>query len=288
MPASRVCDSWTMVSVAELATDWQADPAALLVIAVAGTAWWLLVRRHPRWPRHRTVLFTAALAVGMVATQSGIATHESGSFTAHVVQHVLLGMAVPMLVASSAPLTLVLQAADPSTRAVVRRCLRHPVAGVLARPMVGFVAFGTSLVAVTFTEVLELSARNDVLHLLLHAHLTLVGALFVWPLVGVDPVPGRPGHGARLLVTLAAVPFHAFVGTALLGADGPVLEVYSSMTDQRVAAGLLWVSGELMTVVVAAVVFRSWYVTEQRAGRRADRRADALASATRTARPSRP
>ena len=42
------------------------------------------------------------------------------------------------------------------------------------------------------------------------------GALFMWPLVGVDPIPGRVPFGARILTVMAAVPFHAFLGLALI------------------------------------------------------------------------
>ena len=96
----------------------------------------------------------------------------------------------------------------------------------------------------------------------------------MWPLVGVDPVPSRPCHPARLLLVLAAVPFHAFVGVALLGASSPVFDAYPSLADQRRAAGLLWGVGELLTLAVAAVVFHSWYRADLRAAARADRRAD--------------
>ena len=152
-------------------------------------------------------------------------------------QHLLLGMVAPVLAALAAPLTLVLQTADPATRTVVRRALRHPVASVVSRPLVGFVVFGASVVAVTFSPVLDVAARNDGVHLLLHAHLFLAGALFAWPIVGVVPVPSRPGHGARLLLVLASVPFHAFVGVALLSASEPLFEAYPSLDDQRRAAG---------------------------------------------------
>lgn len=213
-----------------------------------------------------------AVVAAVVATQSGVATHDTDSLTAHVVQHVLLGMAVPLFAALSAPVTLVLQAADDRTRAVVRRALRHRVAVALSRPLVGFVVFGASIVAVTFSPLLDVAARSDLVHLGVHVHLVAVGALFAWPLVGADPVPSRPGHGARMLLVLAAVPFHAFVGVALLGADEPVFEAYPSLTDQRTAAGLLWGAGELLTLAVAGVVFVDWYRAELRAGARADRR----------------
>ena len=217
-----------------------------------------------------------ALLMALVATQSGMATHDTTSFTAHASQHVVLGMVVPLLAAVAAPITLVLQAADHRTRAVVRRALHHPATSVLGHPLVGFAVFGVSIVVLTFTPLLDLSARNDLVHLIVHVHLVVAGSLFAWPLVSPDPVPGRPGHGARLLLVLAAVPFHAFVGMALLTSSTPVLDAYPSLDDQRIAAGVLWGAGELLTVATAAIVFHGWYRAEQRAGARADRLADAI------------
>lgn len=263
-------------SAFQLAGDWTLDPAAALVIATLGSTWWSLVRRHRSWPRTRVLAGAGALAVAVVATQSGIATHDTSSLTAHVLQHVLLGMALPILAALAAPVTLVLQAADPATRAVVRRVLRHPATAVVSRPVVGFLVFGSSVVVLTFSPLLDVAARNDVVHVLVHAHLVVSGSLFAWPVVGADPVPSRPGHGARLLLVLASVPFHAFVGVALLAAPAPLFDAYPSLPDQRRAAGMLWAAGEVLTLAAAVVVFRSWYAADRRAAARADRRAAAV------------
>ncbi|WP_436792774.1 cytochrome c oxidase assembly protein [Actinospongicola halichondriae] len=265
--------AWEIIDISypDLVRDWTFDPAAALVIVVLAATWLLLVRRHPGWARTRTIAAVGALAAAVVATQSGVATHDTDSLTAHVLQHVLLGMLLPLLVALAAPVTLVLQSAHPSTRRVVRRWLRHPLVAVISHPLVGFVAFAASLVVLTFSPLLDVAARSDGVHLLVHVHLVLVGALFVWPLVGVDPMPERPGHGARLLIVFASVPFHAFVGVALLSATTTMFDAYPSLDDQRRAAGLLWGAGELFTLAVAAVVFVDWFRAEQRAGRRHDR-----------------
>lgn len=244
----------------------------MLTIVVLAGIWSVLVRRHPRWPARRTFAAIGAFGAAVLATQSGIATHDTDSLTAHVLQHVLLGMVVPVLTALAAPVTLVLQAADHPTRRVVRLALRHPVARFLGNPLVGFVAFAASLTALTFSPLLDLAADDDAVHLLVHVHLVLVGCLFVWPLVGVDPMPHRPGHGARLLILFASVPFHAFVGVALLSAGTTLFDAYPSLDDQRRAAGLLWGAGELFTLAVAAVVFVDWYRSDLRAGERFDRR----------------
>jgi putative copper resistance protein D len=104
-----------------------------------------------------------------------------------------------------------------------------------------------------------------------HAHIVIVGCLFLWPLVAVDALPRRLPHPLRLVALLAAVPFHAFLGIALLGATAPMApDVYPSLADQHAAAGLLWTSGELLTVVATGIVFAQWYRADQRAGRRAD------------------
>jgi cytochrome c oxidase assembly factor CtaG len=63
-----------------------------------------------------------------------------------------------------------------------------------------------------------------------------------------------------------AVPFHAFVGMALISSRSPVApEAYPLLWDQRLAAGLFWAAGEVFTVVAVAIVVRQWWTAEQRA-----------------------
>jgi putative copper resistance protein D len=134
--------------------------------------------------------------------------------------------------------------------------------------------FGGGLVALYLTPLLDLSARHDAVHLAVHAHVVASGALFLGVLVGLDPLPRRPPPGARLLALLVAVPFHAVIGLALLSAGEPVApDAYPLLSDQRTAAGLFWGTGELFTLVVAAIVMRQWWVGEQRAAAREDHRA---------------
>ena len=101
----------------------------------------------------------------------------------------------------------------------------------------------------------------------------MIGCLFLWPLVGIDVTPRPLPHGARLLAVLVAVPFHAFLGVALLSTTAPLApSVYPSLDDQHAAAGILWASGELLTLVIAAIVFAQWWAAEQRESVRLDRR----------------
>jgi len=260
-------------SAGDLAFRWLVDPAALAAVVGVGVLYargvGRLAARGRRWSPWRSAALAGALAVGIVATQSGIARYEDDRLWVHMVQHTLLGLALPLLIVLAAPLTLALQTGGPGTRLSLRRVLRSRPVHVLTRPVVAWCLFGGGLVAIYLTPLLELSVRNDVVHVLVHAHVVVAGSLFLAVLVGVDPLPGRPPYGARLLALLVAVPFHAVVGLALLSARSPVApDVYPSLSDQRTAAGLFWGTGELFTLAVAAVVVRQWWVAEQRASAR--------------------
>jgi cytochrome c oxidase assembly factor CtaG len=265
-------------SAGDLAFGWELDPAALLLAVVAGALYAVGVRRLAgrgrRWSAARSAAMAGALAIAVVATQSGIGRYEADRLWVHMVQHALLGMVVPLLVVLSAPLTLALQSARPATRRSLRAALHSRPAHVLSHPVVAWCLFGGGLVVIYLTPLLDVAARNEAVHLLVHAHVVVSGTLFLAVLVGVDPLPSRPPFGARLLALLAAVPFHAVVGLALLSAGSPVApDTYPRLSDQRTAAGLFWGVGELFTVAVAAVIVRQWWVGEQRAEAR-EARAD--------------
>ena len=53
----------------------------------------------------------------------------------------------------------------------------------------------------------------------MHLHLVVVGSLFFWPIVGVDPLPGRVGYPFRMLLVVLTLPFHAFLGVTIMGQE---------------------------------------------------------------------
>jgi putative membrane protein len=253
--------------------------------AVTAGAYATGVRRLARHGRSWRIGRTAA-ATGAVVAISIAGVVPDRTFTGHMVEHVLVGMVAPVLLALAAPLTLALQTSSPTVRSVLRRALRSWPVTALSRPVVGFVLFGTTTVALYLTPLLELTARSNPSHALLHVHLLAVGCLFVWPLVGTDPSPRPIPPGARLLVVLLAVPFHAFLGLALLSASHPAApDAYPDLADQHRAAGLLWVAGELMTLTVATIVWRAWFETDRREAIRLDRRLSAVVADARSVGP---
>ena len=147
--------------------------------------------------------------------------------------------------------------------------------------------FGGTLFALYLSPLLEWSLRNNLLHVTLHLHFLLAGSLFFWAAVGLDPMRRRLSHPARLLFVLLAVPFHAFLGLAVLSSSKVIGgDMYrkarpwgaSPLADQRTGAAILWAVGDLFGLVAGAVVVVQWIRYDARRQAREDQRLDAEAA----------
>jgi len=275
-----------------LVTDWSLDVAFPFVVVLTA-AYVIGVRRlyaHGRsWPATRTAAFLSGLVVVLVATESGVAAYDRVLFSLHVVQHILLGMVAPLLLVLGAPITLALQAGSRGSQRRILRVLRSAPARVLTHPLTAWLLFGTSIVTLYFTPLYELSLRNGWFHLATHAYFVLVGCLFLAHVVGLDPIPHALGYGARLLYVVVLLPFHTFVGVALLTMNTVIASDWYDhvdrawgarpLADQRTGAGLLWIAGELFGLLCIGIVVYQWMSAEERAAARHDRRLDARAGA---------
>jgi putative copper resistance protein D len=124
---------------------------------------------------------------------------------------------------------------------------------------------------------------------LVHVHFVATGCLFFWPLLGLDPLPGRWPYPGRALLMLLSTPFHAVLGltimqsTELIGGDWyPSLHLTwaDPHADQVLGGGILWAGGELVSVTMLAVLVVQWMRDADREGRRVDRRLDLDRAAT--------
>jgi putative membrane protein len=273
--------------VAELFSSWSLAPAPALLVATGGALYFIgverLRHRGRSWSPARSGCFAAGLVVLVVATQSFVAS-DPGRFDIHVVEHVLLGMAGPFLLALGAPVTLALQASSRRTQTRLLQVLHSPPVRGLSHPLVVGFLFGFTLFALYFTPLYGLSVRNVFVHEAVHAHFFLVGSLFFWITVGLDPVAWRIPYGARLALVLLTVPIHAFLGLALLSTTHPldphaVGAITTIVDTQHRGAAIMWVIGDLVGLAAGGVVLAQWMRHEERRGARIDRELDAAADA---------
>ena len=278
-----------------LLTGWELAPVPLVLTVWAAGLYLVgvrsLHRRGDAWPVGRTVMF---VGVGMgsfyVATSSGLAAYDTTLLSVHMVQHMVLSMLVPLALALGAPVTLALRTLPRSPRRWLLVVLHSRVAKVLSFPPLTLALYIVSPWALYFSGWYEATLSHVWLHELMHVHLVVVGTLFFWPIVGVDPVPGRVGYPFRMVLVVLTLPFHAFLGVtimgqvSLLGGDHyPSLRgqpgygwLPDPLDDQHLAGGLLWSSGDLVGLLLFGVLFVQWVRSSMKEAAREDRRLDLL------------
>ena len=275
-------------------TTWRVDPLWLAVVVfLAALYLWAFVqvrRRGDSWSVLRSLSWLIGLAVLFYVTSGGVAVYGLVLFSAHMVEHMMLTMVVPIFLVLGAPVTLVLKALEPrqdgtrGPREWILALVHSPFSKIVTHPIVAGVNFAASIVIFYFTPLFGFTLQYHVGHVFMITHFLITGYLFMLVLIGIDPIPYRPGHMMRLILLLATMVYHAFVGVALMGSD-TLLQAWwfanmgrdwgrSPIEDQQFGGALMWGIGEFPTVVVAVVVAIMWAIEGKKENRRVDRQAD--------------
>jgi cytochrome c oxidase assembly factor CtaG len=240
--------------------------------------------RGDHWPVLRTVLFIGPGLGGIAAvTVSGLHAYDTALLSVHMVQHMVLSMIAPIFLALGAPVTLALRTLPLAARRRLLAVVHSRPARVVTFPLVAFAIFVVNPFVLYFTDLYRLTLENTFAHEVVHAHFILTGCLFFWPLVGLDPLPGRWAYPARALLMVLSVPFHTVLGltimqsTTLFGGDwypSLGLDWADPWDDQKVAGGILWAGGEFVSITMLAVLVVQWVRQSEREARRVDRELD--------------
>ncbi|MFB7409873.1 cytochrome c oxidase assembly protein [Streptomyces sp. NPDC056202] len=248
-----------------------------------------LRRRGDAWPVSRTVFFTVGVLTIALVMCTKLNDYGMVMFSVHMVQHMVISMLSPILLLLGAPVTLALRAlpvagrGSTGPRELLLKLLHSRYMKVITHPGFTIPMFIASLYALYFTPLFDFLMSSKPGHIGMMVHFLMVGVVFFWPIMGVDPGPHRPGYVMRMLELFAGMPFHAFFGIALMMASEPMVKAYENppaslgidaLTDQNAAGGIAWAFSEIPSVLVLIALVYQWYHSEQRQAVRQDRAAD--------------
>ncbi|MFD4422226.1 cytochrome c oxidase assembly protein [Agromyces sp. NPDC058484] len=273
-------------------TEWSPDLIWLLACGF-GIFFYLagvlrLRRRGDHWPAYRVVLWVAGLLLLAFVTNGGVSVYEQYLFSAHMLGHMVLTMAVPVLLVPGAPVTLASRAIRPRKdgsrggREWILLAVHSRFASIIANPIVAAVLFAGSLWVFYYSPLFRWTMVDHIGHEWMIVHFLITGYLFVQSLIGIDPVPFRLPYAFRLLLLLGTMAFHAFFGLAIMSGTGLLLaDWYGAMgwgtdalADQQLGGGIAWSIGEIPTVALAITVAVQWARSDEKESRRRDRHAD--------------
>lgn len=282
-------------NILRLLFDWRFDyllgTAAIVMAAMYLVGVRRLRKRGDAWPPGRTWAWLIGCSVILLATSSGLGRYAETQFSIHMIAHMLLGMLAPILLVLGAPVTLALRALPvagrnnpPGLREAIVATVHGRVARFLTHPLVVLPLFTGSFYAIYFTSLFSVMIQSHLGHLVMSVHFMVVGYIYFWVIIGIDPGPRRVQPIVKLGVLLAALPFHAFFGLALMNSHTLLASNYyrdlalpwvtDLVGDQRLGGAIAWGATELPIIIVLIALLSQWAKADDRENRRVDRHKD--------------
>lgn len=258
-------------------------PHRLSLLALLAAGYAVLYRRATRIPRLRLrgIAFAGGLVALWLAMLSPIEQFGNELLWVNFTGFFLLTMvAAPLLVLAS-PLTLAFRVAGPEGRRRLRAMYRGFPVTWLTFPPVAWLLFAVVTYLWQFSSLTGLAAQHWAVRDLQLASLLLVGVVFWYPALAVDPVRWRMGYPLRGLYVLLEMTHKALFGGMFLSMQTPFHSYFvenvpawgpTAMNDQRLGILILWVGGNLVFVAVLAAIAVGWVRFDARNSRRIDRR----------------
>ena len=247
----------------------------------------VLKNRGDSWPVARTASWLLGMALLIFTTSGSLNAYQEYLFSVHMIAHMSLTMAIPVLLVPGAPVTLLMRAVQKRSdeskgvREWVLWAVHTKPAMFIAHPGFAAVNFAASLVIFYFTPIFDWATREHIGHQWMIVHFLITGYLFVQSLIGIDPGPARVSYPFRLVTLIAVMAFHAFFGVALMTGSGLLLPDWfgamgrtwglSPLEDQQQGGAIAWGIGELPTIALAIIVSWQWFKSDRRDSVRLDR-----------------
>jgi cytochrome c oxidase assembly factor CtaG len=250
---------------------WSLDPS-LVYVGLAAGLYVVGSRGRYRPQPLQALAFFASLLVIVIALCSPIDYYADELFWVHMVQHILLLSVAPPLLLLGKPWPRMWRALPLAPRTKAARAIAHSgwVAPLraLARPVPAWILFNLTFLGWHLPAAYDLTLTSGTIHALEHAMFFFTGLLF-WARV-IDPGPLRPRLvwpariayaastmvvGWVLAIALVLEP-HAIYGhyAALATRPGGI----SALTDQQLAAGVMWVPGSIAYTITFIIGFYRW------------------------------
>jgi cytochrome c oxidase assembly factor CtaG len=233
----------------------------LVFCVVAAGLYALGARGRRRWLRE--ACFYAGIAVLFVVLEPPFDDWADRWLSAHMSQHIVLMTIVPPLLVYGRPwprmwMPFPLQA----RRAVGGGLSRSPAfrrgARALTRPWVALALQSAAIAAWHVPQLYDAAVRNEGVHLLEHICFFAPALVFWGALLEAPPVRARADDLHRAVYFTAALVPGWILAIVLAFATVPVYDAYPSLTDQQLAAGVMWVPGSLAYSIAAVVAFYRW------------------------------
>ncbi len=261
---------------------WQLTPdiviPTLLVLAVYGTGLWRRRSSAHDGRRIQAPAFIAGVGLVFLALQSPIDPIAERLFSMHQLQHMLLRIVGPMLIAWSQP-GAILVAGLPrvaKTRLLAPLLSNSAFQGTfrfLGNSIVVTVLFIASLVVWEIPSLHDAALLDDRLHYLMHVTMLAAGLLFWARIFDARPAPKGIRYGVRLMMLWIVILAGIVLGTVTTLKPMVLYHAYDlhgrlfgvpALADEQLGGVLIWIPSSMMCLIAILLVVHAFGQYETR------------------------
>jgi putative membrane protein len=180
-------------------------------------------------------------------------------FSAHMIQHLLLTLAMPPLLLAGTPGWML--------RPVLSNRYVAPIARFFTRAPIAFVTFNLVIAAWHLPVFYNIAMANHNIHIVEHLMFMVAAVLMWWPLLSQLPelprlaYPGQMLYSFLMSIPMSIVAIYIAMSDHVLYpayAAAPRVMSLSPLEDQMLGALIMWIPGGLIFYIIMSVVFFKW------------------------------
>jgi putative membrane protein len=246
-------------------TDWYWDPMIMSGLVLGALLYIWALRRFPARGR-QAVFFWAGFGILIIALLSPLHTGATYLFTLHMVQHMLLMLAAPPLLALGMPPGLL--------GWVYRHGRARRIYQAVWSPLPAFALYNGVLLVWHLPTAYDATLRSYWVHASEHLSFVAAGLVFWGVIVAPSPRLGRASFGIRIAMVIGADIIGFVVSFALAFANRPLYPAYtivprlwglSPLNDLRLGGAVMWVMGQMM-YAAALLILLYWMLRREEGG----------------------
>jgi putative membrane protein len=240
---------------------WSIHPSTAIGIAALGALYLWAAHRLKKEPTlAQRSFFFSGLLVMFVSLNGPI--HDLSDyylFSAHMVQHLLLTLAMPPLLLAGVPGWML--------RPLLTSRGVAPMARFFTRAPIAFVTFNIVMAGWHLPPLYNAAMANHDIHILEHLMFMAAAVLMWWPLLSQLPEFPRLAYPGQMLYSfLMSIPM-SIVAVYIAMSDHVLYPAYaaaprilriSPLEDQLLGALIMWIPGGIIFMIIMTVVFFKW------------------------------
>jgi putative membrane protein len=184
--------------------------------------------------------------------------------SAHMVQHMLLTLAMPPLLLLGTPGWLM--------RPVLRSWLMAGLARFVTRPLVAYLAFNLTIALSHLPLIYNFTLQNHNAHIALHLAYMATAVVAWWPILSQMPELSRLAYPLQMLYLFLQTIPGALVGSLITLAGDVLYPTYAAaprlwgltpLADQQLGGMIMWLGVSTYIFIIMTVIFFVWAHREE-------------------------